>query len=386
LQLKLSSVYLLFYMGLGAYAPYLSLYLHDRGISGSQMGLILALGSLAGIVSQPLFGLLNDRSKDYRSILRWISLLSAVVVLALVPDQGLTALIITFVLFSFISSPASPLIDAIAVQNGTGHGFSFGEVRVWGAIGFSVITVFAGYLYEDIGYKYIFTAYSLFALLLFLILFWLPAVPRAKMKQRIEKGVFRQLVTNWRFVSFIVISILVSVSMTMNFNYLSIFLQRLDYPVELVGWSFTVAAVVEIPLFWLSYKVIRRLGLFPLLIGSVLMYALKYIALSFAPPTYVVLLLQAVDGIALVFYFSTAVEIVNLMAPDNGKATAQTMFAAAGGIAGIAANAAAGWIVDHQGPQFLFGMMGAMGITATVLFLLFYVKGDNRQQLANVDQ
>ncbi|WP_307468045.1 MFS transporter [Paenibacillus harenae] len=386
MQFHLSLLYLLYYMGLGAYAPYLSLYLHDQGVSGSQTGLILALGSLAGIIAQPLFGLLNDRSKDYRTMLRWISLLAAIVVLSLMLDQGLFALIVCFVLFSFISSPTSPLIDAIAVQYGSRFRFSFGEVRVWGAIGFSVITLIAGYLFHDIGYKYIFAAYALFAILVFLVMFKLPAIPKIKAaKLQVEKGIFLQLVTNWRFVLFIVIGLLVSGNTTMNFNYLSIFLQRLDYPVELVGWSFTVAALVEIPLFWLSYKVIRRFGLFPLLIGSVFMYAFKYVAMSFAPPTYVIILLQAVDGVALVFYFSTAVEIVNQMAPANGKATAQTMFAAAGGIAGIAANMVAGWVVDHQGPQFLFGMMGAIGITAAMLFLLFPAKSGNRQQVQSAE-
>lgn len=385
LQFKLSLLYLLYYMGLGAYAPYLSLYLHDQGVSGSQTGLILASGSLAGIVAQPLFGLWNDRSSDYRTVLRWISLSAAVVVLTLMLDQGLTVLVISFIVFSFISSPTSPLIDAIAVQNGSRFRFSFGEVRVWGAFGFSIITLVAGYLFYDIGYKYIFAAYALFAVLVFLIMSKLPAIPKQKADHHVEKGIFIQLATNWRFVFFIVIGLLVSANTTMNFNYLSIFLQRLNYPAELVGWSFTVAAVVEIPLFWLSYKVIRRFGLFPLLIGSVFMYALKYVAMSFAPPTYAIILLQAVDGVALVFYFSTAVEIVNQMAPANGKATAQTMFAAAGGIAGIAANMVAGWVVDNQGPQFLFGMMGAIGIAAAALFLLFTAKGVSRQQAQSVE-
>ena len=280
-------------------------------------------------------------------------------------------MIITAIIFSFINAPAGTIVDAIAVEKGPAFGFTFGQVRLWGALGFAFITVIAGYVYSAIGYQYSFLIFAIFAIFMCLQMFAFPKMERPSGQPSLEKKDLVLLFTNWHFGLFLAITLLISGTVTMNFSYLPIYFQQLNYPVDLVGWNFTIAAIVEIPLFWLSVKLIRRIGLFPMLILGTLAYAVKYIAMGFAPPLGVVLSLQALDGLAFAFYFSSVVEIVNLMAPKNAKATAQTMFAAAGGLAGIVGNVAGGLIVDHQGPQFLFWMMGGIICIGTLLFLFF---------------
>jgi PPP family 3-phenylpropionic acid transporter len=371
LKKKISMFYLLLYLGLGSFMPFMSLFLHERGFNGGEIGMILAAGSLTGIVAQPVFGLINDASRDYRTLLKVTSLLSAIVVFGFFFSESFAPMIFTAIVFSFLNTPAAPIVDSIAVERGHTFGFSYGQVRVWGAIGFAFITVIAGYVFSAIGFQYIFAAYAIFAVLMFLMIFTFPRLERPERTGAFGREVIVSLFSNFRFVLFVAISLLITASVTMNFSYLPIYFQKLNYPVELVGWNFTIAAVVEIPLFWLSSKIIRRLGVFPILAIGTCAYAVKYIIMGFAPPVGVVLGLQALDGLAFAFYFSAVVEIVNMMAPEQGKATAQTVFAAAGGISAIIANIVGGLIIDNQGPQFLFSLMGGIGLLATLLFFLF---------------
>lgn len=369
--------YFLLYLGIGTFMPFMSLFLDQRGYNGGEIGMILAAASLTGIVAQPIFGLINDAAKDYRTVLKVSSLLSAIMVFGYFFSEGFIPMMMTAVVFSFINTPASPIVDAIAVEKGPAFGFSYGQVRLWGALGFALMTVIAGYVISSFGFWYIFMAYAIFAVLMFLMIFTFPKLDRPK-RAAIGREVLIDIFSNWRFGLFVAISLLVSAAVTMNFSYMPIYFQKLNYPVDLLGWSFTIAAVVEIPLFWLSTKVIRRLGLFPMLAIGTCVYAVKYIIMGFAPSVGVVVGLQALDGLAFAFYFTAAVEIVSLMAPEHGKATAQTVFAAAGGSAGIVANVAGGLIVDDQGPQFLFWLMGGIGLLAALLFILFPSKQNYR--------
>jgi MFS transporter, PPP family, 3-phenylpropionic acid transporter len=374
MKFKLSMFYFLLYLGMGAFMPFMSLFLHERGFVGSEIGMILAAGSLAGIVAQPVFGMINDAASDYRTVLKVSSLLSVIVVFGYYFSNGFIPMLITATVFAFINTPAGPIMDSIAVEKGPAFGFSYGQVRVWGAIGFALITVIAGYVFSAVGFRYTFLAYAIFALLMFLMIFTFPRLERPKRPSVFGREVLQAVFLNWRFMIFVAVSLLISASVTMNFSYLPIYFQKLKYPVDLIGWNFTIAAIVEIPLFLFSTIVIRRIGLFPMLAIGTCAYALKYILMGFAPPVGIVLALQALDGIAFAFYFTAAVEIVNLMAPEHRKATYQTVFAAAGGIAGIAANVVGGIIVDTQGPQFLFSMMGIISFFATLLFILFSKK------------
>ena len=60
-----------FYLGaLGIFFPYFSLYLHENaGLTGTQMGIVLAMAPLIGIAAQPLWGQVADRTGSRSRVL-----------------------------------------------------------------------------------------------------------------------------------------------------------------------------------------------------------------------------------------------------------------------------------------------------------------------------
>lgn len=383
MRLKISLFYLILYLGMGSFRPFTSLLLQERNFSGFEIGTILAVGSLAGIASQPVFGIITDASKDYRTLLKVSLLLSAFFVLGFFFIKGFALTIIIMIIYSLINSPLGAVTDSLAVKNGPAYGYSFGQVRLFGSTGFAFMTVTSGYIFGAIGYQYTALVYSAFIMLLFLLVFTFPESEKPEVPMASGWKYLFAVLGNWKFDLLIAICLLIAANNTMNYSYLPIFFKKLDYPVSLVGWTYTIAALVEIPLFWLSSKFIRRIGLFPMMIAGTCLYGVKYVIIGFAPPVAWLLFLQILDGIAYVFYFSSVVEIINRIAPRFAKTTAQTVFAATGGIAGIAANLAGGLIVDHQGPQFLFWMMGGIAVLAVALLLLFPGKNELSENTAN---
>ena len=48
--------YLLFYITMGVYSPYLNLYFERVGLNGSQIGLINSCGYIAAMIFSPIWG------------------------------------------------------------------------------------------------------------------------------------------------------------------------------------------------------------------------------------------------------------------------------------------------------------------------------------------
>jgi len=180
MKLKISMFYLFLYLGMGSFMPFMSLFLSERGFDGASIGVILGAGSLTGIIAQPVFGLINDAAKDYRTLLKVSTFLSAIVAFGYIFSESFIPMIITAVVFSFINTPSGTIVDAIAVEKGPSFGFTYGQVRLWGALGFAFVTVIAGYVYNSIGYHYSFIAYALFAVIMFLLMFSFPKLERPK--------------------------------------------------------------------------------------------------------------------------------------------------------------------------------------------------------------
>jgi MFS family permease len=366
--------YFVFFLAAGTYFPFLSLYLKNEGFSGSEIGLIMAAGSVVGIFTNPILGMLSDASKDYRRLIKLSIILSALCINGFLFSDYFLPVLLTQIVVGVLSAPMVPVVDAIAVEQAPHHGYTYGQVRLWGAVGWTVMTFIAGSIFETIGFKFIFPAYALLLLGLLAIVFTFPQLDRPKLSNRNIKDGIKVLLTSRAFVWFVILSMLNVSLIAMNMTYMPIYYEQLGYPITFVGWSFGMAALIEVPLFILVAKWIRRHGLIPFMTIGVFTYALKYFLMGFAPPAWLFIGLQLLDGIAFVFTVSAAMEIVNLLAPTNLKATAQTLFGAVAGIAGVAGiigSLVGGFVIDHQGPQYLFWMMGAVGFVIATLFMLF---------------
>ena len=63
----LAVFWFLFFGGLGVFYPFYTLYLHENaGLSGTEVGAILAVMPLVGMVAQPFWGQLADRTGGLR--------------------------------------------------------------------------------------------------------------------------------------------------------------------------------------------------------------------------------------------------------------------------------------------------------------------------------
>jgi PPP family 3-phenylpropionic acid transporter len=135
------ALYLGYYLALGAYYPYINLYFERLGFTGIQIGTLSAIPVLISSSTVMIWGGLADRYRWHHRILRTNLLLCALSVLLLSTAGSFQAIIPFIAGFALFNSPLVPLLDNTALEAIEGSKNSYGQVRVWGSIGWSISTV-----------------------------------------------------------------------------------------------------------------------------------------------------------------------------------------------------------------------------------------------------
>jgi PPP family 3-phenylpropionic acid transporter len=367
---SLALYYFLSYLAMSAFLPFMSIYFSEKGFSGTAVGLILSLWAFVSVIAQPIMGMVNDRMSDSRKILLVSTIVAPILSLGFCYLGSFSAIMALSVVFAWFQSAAGPISDSLAIDIGKREGFSFGSIRLWGALSYSLGTFSIGFLYVRIGYDNSFVIYLAISIAVFLTIFLLPKIKPSPHKVSIFDQA-NEVLHNKPFVLFLGICLLVSLCSSVHFTFLPIYFKEMGFDKKWLGIAFAIAAIVEVPMFYISAKLGKRLGRFNVLWMASVLTAIRFILIFTFHNVYLVLALQVIDGISFAFFASLAVEVVEGYASERTKATFQTIFAAGTyGLGSIIGSSVGGIIIDHKGAPFLYLVLFFVSTTAALLFIL----------------
>jgi PPP family 3-phenylpropionic acid transporter len=137
-QTRLALVWLLYMAGFGLYFPYWSLYLKENaGLTPGETGLVIGSLSLMGMLSQPFWGPIADRTGSRTRVLALIMLGAGAGFLALFSAAGFGGLLLANAFFAGFHTAVIPMTVAVSLatlRDSSRH--AFGIVRSAGTVGF----------------------------------------------------------------------------------------------------------------------------------------------------------------------------------------------------------------------------------------------------------
>lgn len=141
-------LYLTYYASLGALMPYLPVYFHSLGHSGSAIGILGAVKPLTTFLVAPLWGILSDRYGNRVSLLQFTFVTSLMFQLMVGWGVNLNFLIVSVFITALLNAPVKSLIDTVVMEKLTSDEdrHRFGQLRLWGQIGFGVGSSMVGSL------------------------------------------------------------------------------------------------------------------------------------------------------------------------------------------------------------------------------------------------
>ena len=341
-----------------------------------------ALGAAAGLVSAPIWGAIADRFAGSPLVIPVAALVTAAGAAGLALADSVAAMAATLVISAVAFAGIAPTLDARALETVGSDRNRYGRLRAWGSAAFIVVVAFTGALVERAGITSMFVVYV--AALLVLAVVALPLRGDAGAPRLPRLDAIGVVLRHPPLVRFLPAVLLVwSASMAINW-YFSIHLIELGAPGELVGSSWAIGALVEIPIMAAYPWLASRVGSERLLVIGTAVFALRAVVLSLVSDPFLAAATMALHGVAFALVLVGGVTFVSRHAPEATSATAQGILSATVfSVAMIIGPGIGSWVADRFGVPALFTMAWTTSVVAIpVIWLAVRSPGPERAMSA----
>lgn len=364
-----SIFYFLFFAAIACLFPFLALFYQEAGLTGSQIGLLTGLSPLITLFATPLWTGAADATRRHKPIL--VVTIGGAIAMALVISRlsSFAWLLPALVLYALFAAPIVALTDSATMNMLGERKHMYGRVRLWGTIGWGAVAPLVGGLIERQGIHWSFYSY---AILLFASLLFALRLPyqQGPAETRFSQGV-RSLLTNRRWMLFLVTVFVCGVGMASVNNYLFIYMESLGASRTLMGVALTISTISEIPVMFFAERMLRRFQPRGMLVLAMTFIAGRLLLYSITSLPWAILAIQLLHGLTFAPIYIAGVAYADQVAPPGMKATTQGMFgstlmgfgAAAGGLLG-------GFLIEQVGPAAMYRVIGIVVLAGMLLFLL----------------
>jgi PPP family 3-phenylpropionic acid transporter len=374
--------------GLGLFFPFYSLYLRENlGLSGTEVGWVLACLPMVGLVVQPAWGQLGDRTGSRARLLVWIGLGAGAGYAALALGQTFAAMALLTAIMACFSTALIPSTMAVTLAVTRDRGaHAFGFARTWGTVGFLIAVVAFPPLLDWIAPRLgvasrpgvsepaLALMFPLTGILVAASGIAALALPRTgQIAVRADRGDWRRLIGHAPYLRLLVFAFLAYLVLQGPMGLFPIYIRAHGGSIDTVSRLWIPMLLVEIPLIALSGASLSRVGARGLLGIGVVAGGIRWTVCGFYPESPLIAPLQALHGVTVAGLVIGAPLYVEAAVPERLRSTGQGVLAMIGvSLGGMASNVASGWLLEHHGPDAPYAVagIGALALAALLPVLL----------------
>ncbi|KKO46841.1 arabinose ABC transporter permease [Arsukibacterium ikkense] len=253
----LALAYFTYFGVLGIFVPYLGLFLDGRGFDSREIGLMLAIVTATRIVGPAIWAGLAERSSKPLRIMQLGAVLACIGWLGSFIDGGFGLLLAALALFSFFWTAILPQLEVSAFLFLNNNTEQYSRIRSAGSVGYIVLVMLGGWLYQQYGSEFMPAAALAFLLLLVFCLFNLPALTPAYDATAATLS-YRQMAKHRVLWIFMGAALLMQVSFAPFYGFFTLYSRDLGYSGSQTGLLISLAVAAEIVAFYYAGRIMRN--------------------------------------------------------------------------------------------------------------------------------
>ncbi|WP_099157720.1 MFS transporter [Virgibacillus ndiopensis] len=351
---------------------FLPLYLKHKGLNGTEIGWVLAVGPLASIFAQPFWGYMSDKYKTVKRMLVICIvglLISSVLFFQM---SSLIAIILMGAVFYFFTSPIGALGDSLAQRRADDLNVSFGGIRMWGSIGFATSSLIVGEVLSKIGVQYMIWPYVFFGTIALLVAFRLTDVKVES--DPIQLKDISKILTNRPYIIFLIIIMFLTISHRANDSFIGLYIAQLGGSESLIGLAWFVGVISEAAVFAFARFWFRKFHTLIFIIIAGALYSLRWFIYSAVDDPSYIIALQVLHGLTFGIFYLSAFQYITRLIPKLLQSTGHLVFFAVFfGVSGIIGSLTGGALIDSYGGNTLYRIMGFCALIGTVGMILYHI-------------
>jgi MFS family permease len=384
-NLWLIRLYYVFYFGgMGAISPFITLFYVDRGLKGTQIGLINTIVALSCFISAPIMGRLADNSRRPRLILQTALFLSSLTYYLLSLQTIFLYMAIVVGINALVAGGINPQSQIQALNIADKAGALYGSIRLCGSLGYAVTAAISGAIIQKTSLVSGFYGFAVLNIIAALILFLIrtsdqktiPLAAAEKQKKEPISKVIGAIFKNHELVGYLVALIIVSTASN-GISFESVYMRQLGASDSVIGQMSTLGAAVEMPMMLLADRLMRRRGAAATQIFGWLFYFIGTLVIVIYPSVISFVVYRVILGLSFSLTAVSGTYYVVDRCPAQQTGTILAFFSVTvSSIIGIIASPISGLIFDWVGPHWLY-VIAATGYgigTAIILMMVLEKK------------
>jgi MFS transporter, PPP family, 3-phenylpropionic acid transporter len=388
-RVGLAAFWSLFMGGWGATFPFLGLYFRENaGLSGTEVGIVLGALPLVGLVAQPVWGQLSDRTGSRSRTLGLVCLAAGVSYLVVPLARGFAPILGVMALSAGFSTAVGPLATAVTLGALGSAGLrEFGRVRVWGTVAFGIVVVAFPFLLDALERAWELqpgadgaSEPALGAIFVATGVAWIAAsalvlrLPRSvELAPRAARGEWRELLRSRSYRRVVLFTFGAFLCFQGPMMLFPIWVRSLGGDADTVSRLWIPMLALEVPLVAWAGQGLDRIGARGLVTVGILAGALRWTICAFATNPWVVYPAQLLHGVTVAGLVVGAPLYVEQCVSERLRSTAQGALAMLGfGLGGVVSTWLSGIMLDRFGATSpsLAGGIGGFALAALLPFFL----------------
>lgn len=378
-----SVVQALYWMTSCALAGYAAVYLQDRGLSNTLIGVTVGGAACLSMVIQPLAAQVVESisgltvNKVIQALIVMMAVMFGVLTVIPVPVAGV---VILYMGMNTLNYCMPPMLSAMGMEFiNRGYYLNFGLSRGLGSISYAVCAAVLGIVIDRffpgvLGYIYV-----VLAILLFLAVsamkdleaeeptFQQEIVEREK---KPEESIWKTVCKNKTFLCLMIGFCLANMNNAAIATYTVNIIKNLGGSDTVLGFANFVSAASEMPVMLLFGYFMKKGNCIRLLKVSAVFFLIKPLVLVFANALPLVILGLGLQGLSFGLFTPAAVYYVNSTLISEQRVKGQAIFSTiTAGAATCGGNVLGGWLQDAFGLQTMLWVCAAMALVG-VLFVI----------------
>lgn len=378
-----SVVQALYWMTSCALAGYAAVYLQDRGLSNTLIGVTVGGAACLSMVIQPLAAQVVESisgltvKKVIQALIVMMAVMFGVLTVIPVPVAGV---VILYMGMNTLNYCMPPMLSAMGMEFiNRGYYLNFGLSRGLGSISYAVCAAVLGIVIDRffpgvLGYIYV-----VLAILLFLAVsvmkdleaeeptFQQEIVEREK---KPEESIWKTVCKNKTFLCLMIGFCLANMNNAAIATYTVNIIKNLGGSDTVLGFANFVSAASEMPVMLLFGYFMKKGNCIRLLKVSAVFFLIKPLVLVFANALPLVILGLGLQGLSFGLFTPAAVYYVNSTLISEQRVKGQAIFSTiTAGAATCGGNVLGGWLQDAFGLQTMLWVCAAMALVG-VLFVI----------------
>lgn len=370
-SLTVKSFNFLFFALLSMFIPFLPLYFSEQGLNETQIGTIVGIGGFITLIAQPLWGMISDRTRTIRKVLLILVLMSSVTGYLLYSTSSYALIVLFVMLTYFFLMPIDPLTESLNFRVAESAGISYGSLRTFGALGYAVMSLLAGYLMTKYGAGSLGYTFAGLGIISLLVTFFMPDAPVSGKPVTIQS--LKNFLSNKETLLFLVLVFISSIPARMNDTFLGLYIKDLGGKPDLLGLAWFLAAGSEIIVFSLSFWWLRKNKELAIISIAGAFYFIRFFISAWITDPNWLAYIQLLQIFTFPVFYTAAIQYLYSIVPVEWRATGQTVLALLFfGVSGILASFAGGALYQAFGGKAMYLTISVMSFIGMIFGIVLY--------------